>query len=217
MDWIKKNILQLLLIGAVALLFLQRNPFGKADSYESKRDTVHSIQYVQQPPVIIPQYIPIKDGVQAPTVIPQDYIASSDYKELLKQYQDVVNKYLSTTTYKDSIELKDSTGKKVGIVNLEDKISKNEITSRKPNYQLTFPHTTTTITVTEPYKPKNQLYVGGGITGNQQSPVNGAYVGLLWKNKKDQIYSINTGILTMRGIVKPQFGVSAYWKLKFKK
>jgi hypothetical protein len=218
MKWIKDNwLIVIILIGAF-ILFLNRNPFGGPDSNNKADTSVKSnTVYVPQAPIQIPVYIPIRERVQAPTNIPPDYNASADYKELLKQYQDIVNRYLSTTTYKDSVILKDSAGKQVGVVNLEDKISKNEIISRKPDYQLTFPVTTNTITITQPYKPRNQIYLGGGLTGTQLSPVDGAYLGFLWKNKRDQIYGLNAGIINVNGTIQPQFGINMYYKIKLKK
>lgn len=210
-EFLNRNLLGILVLVLATIIYFQR--CNNDATGDQKADTVIVKEYVQQPPVYIPQYIPIPTNTQPVTVIPPNYIPSSDYKDLLKQFNDLVNKHLETKTYKDSIELKDTSGVKVGIVNLEDIISENEIKSRKPSYQLKFPHTTTTITL--PYTPKNQFYVGGGILGNTSQLVSGAKVGIYLKNRRDQLYGVSAHKeFNNRPLI---YSIESYWKIRLGK
>lgn len=59
-------------------------------------------------------------------------------------------------------------------------------------------------------KPKNQFYIGGGIYGNKESIIQGANIGIMFKNKQDRqfkvdvIYDFNNHI---------EYGVSTYFKI----
>lgn len=208
-EFITRNFLGIIIIILGTLIYFQRcNTKIEPQKPEVKTETV----YVQQPPVYIPQYVPVPHNVQTPVIIPPSYQPSTNLDSLLKQYNQLATKFLEVKTYKDSIELKDTSGKKVGIVNIEDVISENTLKSRKPSYQLNFP--VTTITITNPPKLKNQIYVGGGILGNQKDFVNGGKIGLYLKNRKDQMYGISAHAVTNYPVI---YSLEAYWKIKLKK
>jgi len=75
------------------------------------------------------------------------------------------------------------------------------------------PEKTITITNNIYPKPKRQLYIGGGIFLSQSELIKQINIGLLLKNKKDQIYSVSAGI-DLKGT--PEFGIHSYWKIKIK-
>jgi hypothetical protein len=125
-----------------------------------------------------------------------------------------VKQYLAVKNYKDSFQLKDSSGKRVGVVNLDQTVSENSLKSTQPSYQLSFPHTTTTITLREP--PKNQVFVGPYIGGNTIAPLNGVGAGLLFKNKKDRLFGLDAGVQHYNNTFAPQFNLRTYWKIKLK-
>jgi hypothetical protein len=220
-----KNVLYII-IGVLGLLLGLStcnngcsNPFKKVSS-----DTVvvrtTDTAYVQQPPVQIPVYIPIQSGSSAPIYIPQP---SNDNAELVAQFRQLAEQHYRNNFYSDRIQLRDSSGKDVGFVNVNDTISQNKIAGRGVNYQLKFPVITNTITTTitntiqEP--PKRQLYIGGGITGTTTLPINGFNAKLLYKDKKDNQFGVSAGLLKIAGLPKmqPQFEISKYWKIKLKK
>lgn len=209
-EFLTKNFMGIVVLILATIIYLQR---GNNDaSGTQKPDTTSRTVYITQPPVYIPMYVPTPSNSQIPIIIPPNYQPSGDSQKLLEQYKELVNKFLTQNTYKDSIELKDTTGAKVGVVNLEDVVSENVIKSRKPSYQLSFPETT--ITIREPYKPRNQLYAGGGLLGNQTQLINGAKAGIFFKNKKDQLYG--TEIQKQIG-VPVTYNISSYWKIRFGK
>lgn len=209
-EFLTKNFMGIIVLVLAAIIYLQR---GNNDATGTQKpDTTTKTVYITQPPVYIPMYVPAPSNSQTPIIIPPNYKPSEDSQKLLEQYKELVNKFLTQNTYKDSIELKDTAGNKVGIVNLEDVVSENVIKSRKPSYQLNLPHTT--ITIREPYKLKNQVYIGGGVLGNQNQLISGAKAGIFLKNKKDQLY----GVEIQKQIGVPiTYSTAMYWKLRLGK
>lgn len=135
------------------------------------------------------------------------YLPDTNYYKLVIQYKELLEAFLAMNVQKDSIRL-DS----LGYVNITDTVSKNLIQGRKIDYKLSYPEITTTVTL--PYKPRNQLYIGGGIQGNPNQMINQFNVGLLWKNKKDQIFGgyVGTDMNTTL-----QYGIQSYWKINLRK
>ncbi len=215
MDWIKKNILSLIIIVLFILYGLKTgcNGFGKQE--KPKADTVYSshTEFVQQPPQVIPQYIPFQTSSQQPIVIPSQYKPDTTLNGVLRQYMEVLNKYLAKNNYIDSVVLKDTAGNKVGVVKLEDQISENKFVYRKPSYQLSFPVTTNTITITKEAKKRNQLYIGGVIEGSTKTVLNSAGMGLLFKTKKDAIWGFNAKYQFQNQSIN--YELSRYFKLSF--
>lgn len=213
-EFVTKNFIGIIVIVLLIIIYLQRCGNDASSIPVPDTTTKTNTVYIQQSPVIVPQYIPVPGNSQAPIVLPQNYQPSQNLEALIKQYNDLATRFLTINTYKDSIELKDSLGKKVGIVNLEDVVYENEIKSRKPSYQLKFPHTTTTITIKEPYKLKNQVFIGGGVLGTQNSLVKGGKVGVYLKNKKDQLYGISAHKVTNYPVI---YSAELYWKIRLGK
>lgn len=219
-SFIRTNWLGILV--ALLFLWLMFKPSGCGPNIsKGKIDTVRvetKTEYVPQPPVYVPTYVPVQSGSTSyPVYIPADKQASTNLEALTKQYNELVKEYLATRKYKDSVVLKDSLGTRVGVVNLNDEVSENKITSRSPDYKLNFPHTTTTITLKEPYVPNNQVYIGGGITGNTTTPATGIYAGLMFKNKKDRVFGGTVGFQNYNGVFREQFSINTYWKIRLKK
>lgn len=208
-EFINRNFLFLIVIVLLLIMFIQR--CGNGPTPPSTRvDTV--VKYIQQPPVYIPKYVPVPSEVKDRDTVVIKYLPSKDKDTLTQQYVDLVRAHLAVKTYKDSVGLKDSSGKDVGTVHINDEVSENEIKSRKVDYQLRFPQTT--ITIREPIKPRNQLYIGGGVLGEQNRLITGAKAGLYLKNKKDQLYGVSLHGIANYPLV---FSVESYWKISFKK
>ena len=67
-----------------------------------------------------------------------------------------------------------------------------------------------------PIPPQGQLYVGGGLDGtyiNKQVNLNMVEAGLMYKNKKDQMYGAKA-MLDFKGNL--YYGIQSYWKIKLK-
>jgi len=215
-DIFKKNI-GILIIGAIFLIFWF-NGCGKdtGSQRQNTHDTVTVTQQVLQPMIINQPYTPQQQGATiVPVNIPAQYNASADIAKLTAQYNDLVQKYLSLRNYSDSITLKDTAGNRVGVVNLKQQVSENELKSLQSSYQLYFPKTITTITNTIYPKIKNQWFLGANASSTIGDPNINLGIGLLLKNKKENVLQIGGGYnLTTK---QPQVLLGYYQKIRLGK
>ena len=196
------NILSIAILILSVIIVLQRSN-SSPDIIEKSivvRDTIwqkkDSVIYTS-PKVI--QTIPIK-------IISEKYLPDPNYDKLVLQYQELVKLHLSKNVQKDSVQI-DS----IGFVKVTDTVQNNIVQNRKWEYNIKYPIIKET--VIQPPKKVNQLYIGGGLQGNQYNIINSINGGILYKNKKDQIYELSVGINTNGQVL---YGVSSYWKIKFK-
>jgi hypothetical protein len=203
------NLVQILIIVLLLIVLLQRCDGGKhiSDPAEPKiiRDTVwvnNTGSTITKPVVTnnIPYSVPIDRWNT-------EYLPDTNYTKLLKQYEEIVRKLLSTNVQKDSVKI-DS----IGHVYITDSVMSNMIKNRNVTWNLKYPIITNTIIVPEP--KKTQWYIGGSIQGEQEELIDQINAGLLIKNKKDQIYGGYIGINTNGNL---QIGVQSYWKIKLHK
>ncbi len=136
------------------------------------------------------------------------YLPSKDYDSLYIQYTNLKEAFLSKNIYRDSVQIDT-----FGYVKVIDTIQKNQSLGRSYIKDLKIPEKTITITNTIIPAPKRQLYIGGGIFGNQNNIVGEVQAGVILKNKKDQLFGLSTGINANGQI---QYGISSYWKIKLK-
>ncbi len=213
-DILKSN-LGIILIGTVALIaYFSGCGKGGGVQKPDTHDTVSHSYQVLQPMVINPPYTPQQQGnTIMPINIPAQYNASGDIAKLTAQYNDLVTKFLSLKNYSDSITLKDTSGNRVGVVNLKQQVSENTLQSTQSSYQLYFPKTVTTITNTIYPKIKNQWFLGGEAGSTIGNPNVDADLALLLKNKKENILKLGFGYnLTTK---QPEVKVGYYQKLSF--
>ena len=196
------NILSIAILILAVIIVLQRSnsspdiiekPIVIRDTIWQKKDSV-----IYTSPKVV-QTIPVK-------IISEKYLPDPNYDKLLLQYQELVKLHLSKNVQKDSVKI-DS----IGFVKVIDTVQNNIVQNRKWEYNIKYPIIKET--VIQPSKKVNQLYIGGGLQGNQYNIINSINGGILYKNKKDQIYGFSVGINTNGQIV---YGVSSYWKIKFK-
>ena len=196
------NILSIAILILAVIIVLQRSnsspdiiekPIVIRDTIWQKKDSV-----IYTSPKVV-QTIPLK-------IISEKYLPDPNYDKLLLQYQELVKLHLSKNVQKDSVKI-DS----IGFVKVIDTVQNNIVQNRKWEYNIKYPIIKET--VIQPSKKVNQLYIGGGLQGNQYNIINSINGGILYKNKKDQIYELSVGINTNGQVV---YGVSSYWKIKFK-
>ena len=196
------NILSIAILILAVIIVLQRSnsspdiiekPIIIRDTIWQKKDSV-----IYTSPKVV-QTIPVK-------IISEKYLPDPNYDKLVLQYQELVKLHLAKNIQKDSVQI-DS----IGFVKVTDTVQNNIVQNRKWEYNLKYPIIKETII--EPSKKVNQLYIGGGLQGNQYNIINSINGGILYKNKKDQIYGLSVGINTNGQVV---YGVSSYWKIKFK-
>lgn len=205
------KFLSIVIAVLIVIVFLQRSCHQKEmGDIISHRDTtvvidtvldVHDSVIIRKVPVIKrdTSYLPI--DIQ--------YLPSPDYIVLKSRFEALVKEHTVRNIYSDSLRL-DS----VGYIIINDSVQFNKLFNRSYKYHYEIPNITKTITIVEHPKKTNQIYIGGGILGNKTEGVAGAELGLLLKNKKDQIYGIKVGS-DIRGNIL--YGVQGYWKIKLKK
>ncbi len=216
-QFLGKNLMILIALAVFMIWWIGcggREAFVKGGQNTS--DTSTNTVQVPQPIIVIPPYQPQQSGNTVfPINIPSQYNASQDINRLTEQYNELVKQYLAVKTYKDSIQLKDTAGNRVGVVDLTQIVSENTLKSTQPTYQLSFPHTTTTITNTVYPKPKTQVFVGVSAESLINSPkLQQLGMDLLIKNKKENVISI--GAVYDLPNKSPGVRVGYYQKIQFK-
>ena len=196
------NILSIAILILAVIIVLQRSnsspdiiekPIVIRDTIWQKKDSV-----IYTSPKVV-QTIPLK-------IISEKYLPDPNYDKLVLQYQELVKLHLAKNIQKDSVQI-DS----IGFVKVTDTVQNNIVQNRKWEYNIKYPIIKETII--EPPKKINQLYIGGGLQGNQYNIINSINGGILYKNKKDQLYGLSIGVNTNGQVV---YGLSSYWKIKFK-
>ena len=196
------NILSIAILILAVIIVLQRSnsspdiiekPVVIRDTIWQKKDSV-----IYTSPKVV-QTIPVK-------IVSEKYLPDPNYDKLVLQYQELVKLHLAKNIQKDSVQI-DS----IGFVKVTDTVQNNIVQNRKWEYNIKYPIIKETII--EPPKKINQLYIGGGLQGNQYNIINSINGGILYKNKKDQLYGLSIGVNTNGQVV---YGLSSYWKIKFK-
>ena len=196
------NILSIAILILAVIIVLQRSnsspdivekPIVVRDTVWQKKDSL-----IYTSPKVV-QTIPVK-------IISEKYLPDPNYDKLVLQYQELVKLHLAKNIQKDSVQI-DS----IGFVKVTDTVQNNIVQNRKWEYNIKYPIIKET--VIQPPKKVNQLYIGGGLQGNQYNIINSINGGILYKNKKDQLYGLSIGVNTNGQVV---YGVSSYWKIKFK-
>jgi len=205
MNYIKNNFLSFIILVLIGIIFLERcnNKPPNIPSVITKRDTVWVVKdgtVVNSKPQII-KTIHEKDSIIREYYRIPD---STSHQELLQMYNSLVEKYLVTNIQVDSLKI-DS----LGYVKVSDTVSKNMIVGRTYNYNLKYPLVKETQFI--PIKPKNQIYIGGGLSGNRQGVINQIDGGVLLKTKRDKIFGVKAGLNTQG---QASYGIQSYWKIK---
>lgn len=204
-DFIKNNFLALIVLIGLALCGIFALKSGcntpvplqpKVIKVDSARDTTINRFEVNLPDQNKPQASTTVVPVYAPQAIqPAQDISGlvAQVKELVAQNAQLIQKLGTENKYNDSTELKDSTGFVVGQFRLEEIVKNNELAKRSKSYTVNARTITNTITKTiqEPYKPKVELGIGGGISGEQNDLVNRIAAGIAIKNKAGNIITLN--------------------------
>lgn len=211
MLFIKKNLISLIIILLILIVIVQRfsSCGGQNKQPIVKSDTVTHFYYNyikdsgQSKPIFIKGQ---RDTVLESSV---EYIPSQDYEELVQQFQELKQELLAKNIYANKIKIDT-----FGFVEIKDTIQQNKIIGRGFINNLKIPIKETIITNTVSIKPKNQFYIGGSLSGNKTNYINAIDLGILFKNKKDQIIGVKGG-LDVTG--NWNVGVQSYWKIKFKR
>ena len=178
------RFLSVLILVLIAIIFLQRSCHQKEiGDIVSHRDTTVVVDtVVEVHENTVTRKVPLVKHDTSYLPIDTQYLPDPDYAVLKARFEALVKEHTARNIYSDSLRL-DS----IGYVIINDSVQFNKLFDRSYKYHYELPTITKTITVIEHPKKINQLYVGGGVLGNKTQGVAGAEVGLLLKNKKDQI------------------------------
>lgn len=132
------------------------------------------------------------------------YKPDTNYARLLEQYDSVVTKYFTEHIFKTDYKLGT-----YGTASVYDTVVANMIIGNSIAYTVTIPEKI--VTITKPYVPVRQFYVGGGLYGNSLTPIKSAHLGLLYKDRRDRLFIGSIGF--DQQIV---YGFQSYWKIKVK-
>ncbi len=224
MNWLNKFDLKTILILVLIVVLLLRscggNEVGKEiikvggkdyELLEQKVDTIF-IEKTVKVPTYIPKYITkvVTETVQVPIHIDtlkivQDYFTRYEVKDTLN------------LTYDFPKGVTDSLGNKpapsLGYGILTDVLSQNQIQSRDIEWFFQIPTIYNTTIVKE--LPKKELYWGVFSGFNKTDVINNVGVGLLYKNKKMNVYQIGLGVNNNSNTsqLTPFISVGMYWKI----
>lgn len=200
---IKKNLPNILILILVCIIWMQRSCIKpiKVDTnkfkvlvdtvYKTKTDTIYKTLKVYK-------------TIKPPKDTLNKYKANLNYTILKKQYDSLVYSCKSTIIVKDTFNIEK------GHVIITDSINNNKLLSRtyKEDYSLPVVINNTKFVESK----KRQLYIGGSLNFNRFANFNSIQTGVLYKDKKDQIFGLSVGISPQ---LKLNIGVSSYWKIKF--
>ena len=203
----KQTLPYIVIILLLCILFFQRQSCGK-----SSVDTIDTLLIKHDT-----TYIPIHDTVKGKTItLPGKvdtawkhdsfYQPSSNCDTLLKQYNNLANNYFTVNISKTKFPIR-----KYGYITVYDSVYTNKVISSFSIEDFKIPEIHDTIVLAKSTPPTRQLYFGGGVFGQQEDPIHAVNIGLIYKDKKDQIYQLN---VLYDGSIS--YGLSYYWKIKFK-
>ena len=196
-----------IIVFLILIIFLQRSCRPKQSPCPDPKpytEVIVDTQYVYRDTVII-KYVTLIKRDTIPLPGDTVFLPDSCYDSLKLQFESLARNYVARNIYRDTLTL-DS----IGHVILYDTIQYNRL--RQHTYKLSYVIPTITKTVALP--PKRQLYAGGGLSVNTALDDLSIQAGLMYKNKKDQMYGV---YILSDGKRPAQVGVSSYWKISLKK
>lgn len=205
-EFLTKNLVSLIVIGLLSLIYFQRCnqpsvPPAKPDTVRIETIIHHyHDSVIVSKPTIINHILASKENIPA---------ADTNYNRLKTQYDSLALEYYSKNISQDSLKI-DS----IGTVSTIDSVSQNKIVGRKWSYHLDIKERIIDNYITLPPKLRNQIYIGGGLIGNQLKPLSGIKVGFMLKNKKDQVFGIGVEKQWSQPLL---YETTMYWKIKFHK
>ncbi len=201
----KKSTLAIIIIIGTLLIYFYND--SKHEGVKGP-DTlvVHDTTWEVHEKTIVKE-VPFLKEVPVPhEVLVTKYQADTSYPGLKKQYDELAKKYASRRVYLDSVKVGTH-----GYIQITDTVSENKLGKRTTKDNFKIPIVKETMTITKYAPPTRNIFIGGGVNGTSANKVNGAEAGLLYKDKKDNIFGGKINVST-EGTVG--FGFSYYYKIK---
>lgn len=203
LKFLKSYFSNVVILFLILIILFQKCDGVKPEGEKAKVDTVTKYITIYDTVPGKPKYIKgKKDTIWMDSLI---YVPDTSYPKLLQQYKALGDKHFSTNIF--SNEFKIGT---YGKATVTDTVKANQLISSGLVYDIKVPEKT--ITIIKPEDPKRQLYFGFGAFGSKRNPVDGLYVGGVYKDRQDRLTGASIGY----GNNGVQVGLSSYWKIKLK-
>ena len=138
------------------------------------------------------------------------YLPSEDNEILRKQYNDLVNKFVATKTYTDTLRL-DTLKNIKGYIAINDSIRENNLLRRRYDFKIEQFDVTKTLEITKSiYKNKRIVYGGIKVGAWQNLNINTISAGFLYKDRKNNIFSLSQGYIFGLNVPNTELG---YYKI----
>jgi len=206
----KIDLKTILIIGLIVVIFLMRMCEGNGEEDGKKIVKIDGKKYE-----LIKHTV---DTVIVPVVQTEYKKGETIYRERVVEVEVpvptkvdtgiILKDFFSKFVYKDTLKLKDS----LGYIAVTDTITQNKILGRF--YDAHVNKTTIKETTIVKELPNNQVYIGGVAGFDKTNIVNFVGPTLVFKTKKDKMFSIGVGYGTNQNL-SIQGGM--YWKISLKK
>ena len=201
------NKINYIIIVVLVLIILTQRGCDKFNFEEPtidvKTDTVWKIKH----DTVLKKVIVIKKEFVKPEG--PEYEPGNNIDTCSVKFAELLHKYSIRTVYSDTIKI-DS----IGTIVVKDTVWLNKLHGDRTyvkDYKI--PFVTKTVTITQKEQPKGKLFVGlnAAVNSNTVTPFS---PGLIYQNKKDQLYQFTIGVDFSGNVT---YGIGTYWKIKLKK
>lgn len=199
-----RNLPYLTIIILFIIILIQGRSCDRSNDYIIKIDTV--ITYIPIEIEVPGKIEYIKEDPDTIWIYQDRFIPSKNYDTLKLQYNQLGNSFFSTRIFTTEFQIAD-----YGTIEVTDTVSQNKLQGSSLKTKLSIP--TETITITKEQESKRQLYIGPSFTLNSTSLIRSINGGLIYKDKKDKLYSVSIGI---DNNAQPNLQLGLYWKIKLK-
>jgi hypothetical protein len=205
-----KNYVTIGIIGVLmAIIILQRACTPSVGTTDKDTVVVTKIVYVPvhdtiyTDPKIVIRKVPSKP-------LPPQYLPDTNYVALKKQYEKLVIAHLTENVYVDKLNLDT-----LGSITIKDTTQFNMLKKRRYQLDLRIPRRVDSVYVTNTVlaPSKRQVYLGIGANTTQTLGTLGLRGSVLYKDKKDNMFSPSVTINTNGSVI---YGIDTYFKLKLK-
>jgi hypothetical protein len=175
-----------------------------------RTDVRYDTVYIKRDSIVYKTVI-MSNSIKHVGILPKEYQPDPDIAVLTKRFNTMTLDHSLIRIYKDEFPL-DS----LGSITITDTLQFNKFKGKrgyKFDYKIPIVTKTNTITITNTIQTpaKRQLYIGANVLVDRTLSEGLATGGLLYKDRKDRIFTLNLGTNTTGQLYA---GVGSYWKLK---
>ena len=192
-------------VSMVLLVLFMRERGKNAEARPNDTITVHDTTWQIHDSIRIKK-VPVYKEVIVEVASKPEMLPDTNYANLKRQYMALLQLFLNTRVYSDTIKVAT-----YGYIAVMDSVRENKLTHRRTRDNFNIPIVKETKTITKYAPTVRQLYVGGGVLVNNTIGIRGAEAGVLYKTKKDAIYNLSAGV-DINGNV--MYGLNYFYKLK---